>query len=84
MDPGAPQSQVPFSGNGVAVQIKRDRAVAYLLAGCIVAICLIAGGSMVHPPSQWDLVNRAMDTLTQVILLLSGGLLSATIPTRKG
>jgi hypothetical protein len=70
-------------GNGVVTQQKRDRAVALLLGGCILSVVLIAGASILTPPSQWDLVNRAMDMLESLTLLLVGGLLGTTIPTRK-
>lgn len=64
----------PGLGNGLGNGVKRDLALAWTLGGCISALVAIGGASILWPPAQWDLVNKIVDAIATLTLILAGGL----------
>lgn len=63
----------PTQGNGG--KARRDLALVGTLAVCVVSTSTLAGLSMFWQPAQWDLVDKVVEGLQTLNLLLAGGLL---------
>lgn len=66
--------------DGTGGKIRRDLALVGTLAVCVVASSILAGLSMFWQPAQWDLVDKVVDGLQALNLLLAGGLLRHVQP----
>ena len=67
---------LPANGNGYA--LKRDLALAYLLAFDMGAIIAALAASFIWKAEQWDLTTRVIEGLFVLANTLAGGLLVKT------
>lgn len=58
------------------------RDLTYAFGSCVAATVMLAGLSIWWPPAQWDLVNKVIDQLANLNLMLAGALINNIVKGR--